>query len=145
MKKTIIISFLLISVFITSCQTRNHYQSGHSGGVKVEKLAQSTKSWDGSKLEKFASGQPEITILKIRIPPGVQLPLHKHPYINAGVLLSGQLTVVSESKKVLKLKAGDTIIELVNKWHYGKNEGKEDAVIIVFYAGIQGKAITIKK
>ena len=113
--------------------------------VKVEVLAKSSASWDGRTLPNYAQGKPEITILRIQIPPKVQLPLHEHPVINAGVLLKGELTVVTEDKEVLRLKAGDSIVEVVHKWHYGINEGNEPAEIIVFYAGVQGSPITIKK
>ena len=71
--------------------------------------------------------------------------LHQHPVINAGVLLQGQLTVVKKDEKILHLKAGDAIVEVVDTWHYGKNEGDEPAVIIVFYAGTVGSEITVKK
>jgi quercetin dioxygenase-like cupin family protein len=94
-------------------------------------------------LPDYATGKPEITILKIQIPPGSRLPLHKHGVINAGVLLRGELTVVTEDKKILYLKAGDPIIEVVNTWHYGKNEGETLAEIIVFYAGKVGAPITV--
>lgn len=113
--------------------------------IDVDVLTQSSKSWDGALLPNYANGQPEISILKIVIPPGSELPLHKHPVINAGVLLKGELTVVAEDKSTLHMKAGDTIIELVNKWHYGKNEGHEPAEIIVFYAGIEGQPLSIEK
>jgi len=73
------------------------------------------------------------------------LALHKHPVINAGVLLSGELTVVTEDNKTLYLKAGESIVEVVNKWHYGKNEGNKTAEILVFYAGVQDTPITIKQ
>jgi len=108
-------------------------------------LAKTSSSWDGRALPDYAKGIPEITILRITISPNVQLPLHKHPVINAGVLLKGELTVVTEDKKTLHLKAGDSMVEVVNKWHYGKNEGNEPAEIIVFYAGIRGTPITINK
>jgi len=113
--------------------------------VKVDVLAKTSSSWDGRALPDYAKGIPEITILRITISPNVQLPLHKHPVINAGVLLKGELTVVTEDKKTLHLKAGDSMVEVVNKWHYGKNEGNEPAEIIVFYAGIRGTPITINK
>ena len=71
--------------------------------------------------------------------------MHKHLVINAGVLLTGKLTVVAEDGHTLHLKAGDSIVELVNKWHYGRNEGDEPAEIIVFYAGTPGTPITVKK
>jgi len=112
--------------------------------VIVDVLAKATSSWNGETLPFYLTGQPEITILKISIPPHIQLPLHQHPVINAGVLLKGELTVLTKEGKTLHLKAGDPIVEVVNTWHYGINEGNEPAEIIVFYAGIQGKPITIK-
>lgn len=113
--------------------------------IKVDVLTETSSSWDGRVLPDYEKGKPEVTILRITIPPGVKLPLHKHSVINAGVLLKGELTVVTEDKETLYLKAGDSIVEVVDKWHYGKNDGKEPAEIIVFYAGIRGMPITIKK
>lgn len=111
----------------------------------VDVLAKTSVSWDGKDLPNYPKGKPEITILRIKIPPKVQLPLHIHPVINAGVLLKGELTVVTEDKETLHLRAGDSIVEVIDKWHYGKNEGNEPAEIIVFYAGVQDTPITIKK
>ena len=111
----------------------------------VEVLAKTSSSWDGEILPEYSEGASEVTILRITIPQGAELPIHKHPVINAGVLLAGELTVVTEKNETLHLKAGDSIVEVVNKWHYGKNEGNEPAEIIVFYAGIQDMPITIKQ
>ncbi len=113
--------------------------------VKVDVLAKTSSSWDGKNLPAYANGKPEITILRVTIPKGTQLPLHKHSVINAGVLVKGELTVVTQDNETLHLKAGDSIVEVVDKWHYGKNEGNQSAEIIVFYAGIQDTPITIKK
>ncbi len=123
----------------------SHVRAGDINAVQADILAKTSSSWDGGMLPEYAGGKPEITILKIIIPPKVQLPLHKHPVINAGVLLKGELTVVTEDKKTLHLKAGESIVEVVDKWHYGTNEGSEPAEIIVFYAGVLGKPITIKE
>lgn len=113
--------------------------------LSVDVLAKTTSSWNGGILPAYSKGQPEVTILRIIIPPKMQLPLHQHPVINAGVLLKGELTVVTKDNKTIQLKAGDPIVEVVNTWHYGKNEGNKPAEIIVFYAGIQNKPITIKE
>jgi len=113
--------------------------------VRVDVLSKSVLSWNGKTLPVYPEGKPEITILKITIPPGAFLPLHEHPVINAGVLLSGVLTVVTENGRTLHLKAGEAIVEVVDTWHYGRNEGNEPAEIIVFYAGITGRPITIIK
>jgi len=120
-------------------------QAADGAGIKSEVLARSGLSWNGDRLPEYPKGAPEITLLRIQIPPGAQLPLHTHPVINAGVLLNGELTVVTEDNKTLHLKAGDPIIEVVNTWHYGKNEGDKTAEILVFYAGTEGAPITVKK
>ena len=93
----------------------------------------------------YPQGQPEITILRITIPAGARLETHSHPVINAGVLMSGQLTVETTDGNVLHLKAGDPIIEVVNTLHYGINEGTVPAEIVVFYAGTVGQAVTVSK
>ena len=112
--------------------------------VVVEKLVQSTKSWNGNLMPKFPEGQPEVTILKITIQPGVKLPMHQHPVINAGVLLEGELTVVTKSGQKLEMKSGDPIIEVVDTWHYGFVSGEKPAVIFVVYVGKEGSQLTIK-
>jgi quercetin dioxygenase-like cupin family protein len=109
----------------------------------VKELVKNTKSWNGTFLPAYPQGQPEVTILRISIPAGTKLDIHTHPVINAGVLISGELTAVTTDGRTLDLKAGDPIIEVVNTLHYGINQGKVPAEIIVFYAGIIDTPITI--
>ncbi len=115
-----------------------------SPSVAVETLVRGSASWDGTPLPAYPAGKPQLTILRIQIPPGTTLPLHKHPVINAGVLTKGKLTVVTEKNETLHMQAGDPIIEVVDKWHYGKNEGTEPAEIIVFYVGTAELPLAIK-
>ncbi|WP_299496013.1 cupin domain-containing protein [uncultured Shewanella sp.] len=137
-------SLLLVFYFFFNSYAYAQSSEAKQQGIAVDVITQSDISWDGSPLPSYPTGQPEVTILKITIQPGVSLPIHEHPYINAGILTKGQLTVVREDNgKTLHLKAGDSITELVNIWHYGKNEGKTPAEIIVFYAGVKGKPVTI--
>ena len=119
--------------------------AGEFDNIKVDVLAKSSFSWDGSHLPSYSTGVPEITILRITIPPDTQLPLHKHSHINAGVLLKGKLTVTTENGYTFYLKSGDSIVETVNKWHYGKNENSEPAEMIVFYAGVKDGINSIVK
>ncbi len=109
----------------------------------VKELVKTTQSWNGNLLPPYPQGQPEITILRISIPAGAQIHTHSHPVINAGVLISGQLTVMTTDGKTLHLKAGDPIVEVVNTLHYGMNEGKIPAEIVVFYAGVIDTPITV--
>ena len=135
---------LLLALFLTSLLS-SAVHAGDATGVTTEVLAKTGISWDGSPLPAYPDKSPEITILRITVPVGISLQLHHHSVINAGLLLSGELTVITEDDKTLHLNAGDPIVEVVNKWHYGKNTGKVPAVILVFYAGVIDMPITIKK
>lgn len=140
MPKLFPFGFFLLTGFLltTSCT-----------GVKTTEvltLASTGASWNGSTLPAYPEGNPEVTVLKITIPPGIRLATHKHSVINAGVMLKGKLTVVSEAGDTLHLKAGDSIVELVNQWHYGENPSKtKDVELIVFYAGLEGQPFTLIK
>jgi quercetin dioxygenase-like cupin family protein len=108
-------------------------------------LSETTMSWNGSTLPSYPDGQPEITILKVTIPPKTELQWHKHPIINAGYIVSGKMKVETETNDVLYLNAGDTIVELIDTWHRGVNETRKPVELIVFYAGIVGTPLTILK
>ena len=115
------------------------------GGIKVTQIVKTTQEWDGSTLPPYPSKNPEITILSYEIAPGTRLPMHKHPVINAGVMLQGKLTVITKEGKQLVLNPGDSIVELVNKWHYGINQGSEPVKLIMFYVGEVGTPLVIKE
>ncbi|GAA3598810.1 cupin domain-containing protein [Flavivirga amylovorans] len=135
MKRVVVILSLVVA--LTSCKANKITK------IQVVKLAETTKSWNGDTLPNYPEGSPKITVLKITIPPKTRLHKHYHPVINSGILLKGELTVVDKGDKVLELKAGDVIVELVNKVHYGINKGNKPAEIIVFYAGTEDLPITV--
>lgn len=114
--------------------------------IKVEVLAKSENSWDGTSLPDFSKNPTEVTVLRITIAPRATLPMHKHPVINAGYMVEGELTVHTEKPgEILHLKKGDAIIELVNKWHYGVNLTEKPVVIVVTYFGTTGTPLTVKQ
>jgi quercetin dioxygenase-like cupin family protein len=139
MVKKLILTLALVLVLCSSAAALE------AADVSVDVLARTSSSWDGNPLPKYPAGDPEITILKIKIPAGIKLATHLHPVINAGVLTKGELTVVTRQGKTLHLEAGDAIVEVVNTWHYGRNDGDGPAEIIVFYAGVVDGAITVKE
>jgi quercetin dioxygenase-like cupin family protein len=139
----IIATLSVILLFQSGCTTLRTSQKTNETSPVAAKLVETTQSWDGNVLPAYLQGKPEITILRITIPAGARLETHHHPVINAGVLISGQLTVITTDGKTLYLKAGDPIVEVVNTAHYGINQGKVPAEIIVFYAGIVDSPITV--
>jgi len=110
---------------------------------QVELLAKGTASWDGTELPAYSNGKPEVTVIKVTIPPHGTIALNKHPVINAGYLLSGSLAVVTEEADTLRMNPGDALIEVVNEWHSGMNSGDVPAEILVFYAGTTEQPISV--
>ncbi len=137
MKKRVMLLLVMFALASPVC-------AEYSGEIQVETLARAEQSWDGQLLTAYPTTQPEITVLRIQVPPGSQLPRHKHPLINAGFLVSGELTVIKDTGEILHLKAGDAIIEVVDTWHYGKNEGTIPADIVVMYVGTPGAELSEK-
>ena len=139
----------LTIVFLLTIPLNNQISRAHDGhgaeqlGVKIEKLADSTRQWDGALLPNYPQGQPEIKILKIKIPAGVTLPWHYHPVINAAVILDGTLELYLQNGSKKRYESGDTLIEVVNTLHSGKAVGSKDVHLIVFYAGEKGQQTTI--
>jgi quercetin dioxygenase-like cupin family protein len=134
---------LFILLLQPGCAIVYDTPQAHDAPPVVEKLITTRHSWDGASLPAYPQGQPEVTLLRITIPAGTRLHTHSHPVINAGILLSGSLTVITTEGKTLHLKAGDPIVEVVNTLHYGINEGDVPAEIVVFYAGVADTPITV--
>jgi len=113
--------------------------------ITIEVLQKATTSWNGEALPSYKSGKPEISIVKISVAPHAKFPIHKHPMINAGVILSGELTVITDENQTKHFKAGDAVVEVVKRWHHGQNDGNVTTEIIVVYAGVEGEQLTIIK
>jgi len=110
--------------------------------VRMEYLLQSSKSWDGELYKPYPKGVPELSILKITIPPNTELPWHTHPMPNAGYVLSGELTVQKKETGEKKLlTTGQVLPEMVGNLHRGFT-GDSPVTLIVFYAGTKGMPLS---
>jgi len=116
--------------------------AAQESGIDMQVLLKSGQSWNGAALPAYPDGPPEITIARITIPPGTALPEHLHTVINGGVLLSGELTVRTEQGQEHHLVAGEPLLEVVNTWHAGRNDGTVPAEAVVFYVGTPGLPVT---
>ena len=123
---------------------KNHTQSDTHSAVS-ETLIQTDSHWNKQPIKPIHIEHPQVTILRITIPQGEKLSVHKHPVLNIGYLTKGELTVRSENNEVLVLKPGDPIVELVDIWHYGESTGTEDAEIVVTYVGNKTDSLSIAK
>ena len=110
----------------------------------VSQVLQTSRSWDGNKYSRYVTGQPQITILKIRIPPNTALAWHEHPMISAAYVASGQITLeIRGTRKRKTFFAGQALAESVATVHRGYTTS-QPVDLVVFYAGALGLPLSIK-
>ncbi|MFJ4141895.1 cupin domain-containing protein [Pseudomonas sp. NPDC089734] len=137
----------IISLLLATCLLSSHVAFADSpmenkGQPTSQILLQSTQSWDGTSYRAYPKGQPELSILKITIPANTTLKWHKHPIPNAAYVLSGELKVqAKKGGKSIRLKAGDTLAEMVDIIHRGAT-GDSPVELVVFYAGAVGTPLS---
>ena len=78
------------------------------------------------------------------IPAGSKLAVHKHPYQRYAYVLQGTLQVTDvQNGRSFEYKPGDFIIEMVDGWHYGANNGKVPVRLLVIDQVEPGQANSI--
>jgi quercetin dioxygenase-like cupin family protein len=113
--------------------------------IKVEQILQTSQSWDGQHYQSYPTGQPQLTVLRITIPPNTALHWHQHPVISVAYVLSGHLTLEKrDTGEHTIVHAGQTLAETVQTTHRGFTTD-ERVQLIVFYAGQVGLPITINE
>lgn len=110
----------------------------------VEELIRTCQSWDGAELPEYLHGRPEIVAKKYVFPSGERLALHHHPVINFGVLVEGELTIVSEDGREKVVHEGEVVVEMVNTVHHGENRGSKTAVLYMFYLSQEGLPLSVQ-
>lgn len=121
----------------------DEYHDKESSGVQIETLLKSSKQRNGKLLPKYPTSKPEITVLKITIPPNTVLPPHTHPVINSGVILEGILELTDKDGTKQIFKKDDAFNEVVNIIHTGKVIGESPVVVVVFYVGTKKLPLTV--
>ena len=103
-------------------------------GVQVQENLSTTQTWDGAPIQ-YPSGTAKVTGAIITLTPGAETGWHLHPIPCFALILEGDLVVELKDGRTKKLKAGDTLAEVIGTPHNGKNMGKVPLKIAVFYVG----------
>jgi len=113
-----------------------------ASGIQAETLLKADSSWDGVAYTAYPQGRPELTVVRLTIPPHTTLPWHTHPMPNAAYVVSGEIMVEKQADgKTRTLGAGQVLAEMVGTPHRGTT-GDEPAVLMVFYAGVSGMPLS---
>jgi len=121
-----IVLFLLTHTTALSSEFNDRIQS--------QQNLSTTKTWDGAPIH-YPSGTAKVTGAMHTIPPGVETGWHLHPVPCFALVLEGELVVELKDGRTKKLKAGDTLAEVIGTLHNGKNTGKVPLKIAIFYIG----------
>jgi quercetin dioxygenase-like cupin family protein len=113
--------------------------------IEVQQILQTTQSWDGNNYAAYPTGQPQLTVLRIKVPPNTALHWHHHPVISVGYVLSGELTLEKKATGERTIvHAGQALAETVQTTHRGFTTN-EPVELVVFYAGQIGVPITVNE
>lgn len=128
---------MTVSVSLVSCDKANAQEEDPDKVVATE-LIRTSKSWDGADLPNYPEGKPEIVAKKYVIPAGQKLGIHYHPVMNFGILVQGELTIISEEGKEYVVNEGEPVVEMVGTLHHGENRGTKTVVLYMFYLSYEG-------
>ena len=111
--------------------------------VQITELIRTNQSWDGVELPDYLQGRPEIVAVKYEIPAGQKLGWHHHPVMNFGILVQGELTIVSQDDKEKIVHEGEAVVEMVGTVHHGENRGTKPVLLYMFYLSQEGLPLSV--
>ncbi|MBO4752553.1 MAG: cupin domain-containing protein [Bacteroidales bacterium] len=112
--------------------------------LKTTELIRTDRSWDGVELPDYPQGRPDLVAIKYEIPAGQKLCWHHHPVMNCGILVQGELTIVSEDGTEKVLHEGEAVVEMVGTVHHGENRGTKAVVLYMFYLSQPGLPLSVQ-
>jgi len=118
---------------------------GYKPVIKVTPLLRQSTTAAGQPIVYPTTNNPEVTAVRVIIPPGAETGWHKHPFPCYGYILSGELTVEMEGREAEHLKGGQALVESVNVLHNGKNTGTEPVELVMFVTGEKNLPFTVKE
>jgi quercetin dioxygenase-like cupin family protein len=137
MKKT---SFLIV-VFFVFFSVGAQYKND----IVIEPVLKTDTTTIGQKIVYPQVQNAEVTMSRITIPVGKSTGWHKHDYPVFAYVLKGVLTVEIENNKSVQFGENSTISEVMNTFHNGINNGKEEVILIAIYLGEKAKSLSTRK
>ncbi len=112
--------------------------------IEVITIIQTSKGLSGKNFN-YQEGKPELRLLKVKIPAGIETPIHTHPAPMLIHVTRGRLKHV-RGKEINFFKAGDAFVESNNGGaHYVKNVGKKPAILHVGVVSVVEMPTAINK
>ena len=132
-----------VSVSLTSCEKANAQDDAPK--VVSAELLRTDKSWDGVELPDYLQGRPELVAVKYVFPAGQKLGWHYHPVMNFGILVQGDLTIISKDGLEKVVHEGEAVVEMVNTVHHGENRGTKPVILYMFYLSQKDLPLSVQQ
>lgn len=132
----------LCGVLFTMTACSNTLNDNTSLEVRSTEFIRTSQSWDGEDLPDYLVGRPEIVGVKYEIPAGQKLGWHDHPVMNFGILVQGELTIISEDGLEKVVHEGEAVVEMVGTIHHGENRGSKPVLLYMFYLSKDGMPLS---
>lgn len=117
---------------------------GYLTKIQATPILRASETVAGQPIRYPRVENPEVTVVRVTIPPGTETGWHRHPFPAYAYMLTGKLTLQMEGGRSRELKAGDALVESVNVWHNGVNAGPAPVEIIMFVTGAKGLPFTVR-
>lgn len=145
MAATLVCGLTAVCLFVNSCNDAKAKEADPAPQVQSTELIRTSQSWDGVELPDYLQGKPEIVGIKYEIPAGQKLGIHYHPVMNFGILVQGELTIISEEGLEKVVHEGEPVVEMVGTVHHGENRGDKDVILYMFYLSQNGMDLSVKQ
>ena len=129
---------------LSSCKKANANEDTPVQKVVSTELIRTSQSWDGVELPDYFQGRPELVAVKYVFPAGKKLGWHHHPVMNYGILVQGELTIVSIDGKEKVVHEGEVVVEMVDTIHHGENRGTKTVILYMFYLTQEGVPLSVQ-
>jgi len=124
-----------------------------SGAAFAEERAPAEVVTEIARATKTSAGQPivlpqgplEVVASIYSLAPGARLPEHKHPFQRYAYVLEGALRVQQADSSSRIYRAGEFIIESVDRWHFGATVGDAAVKLLVIDQLPAGAEATIER
>ena len=112
--------------------------------IEIIPVIQTSRGLSGKNFN-YLEGKPELRLLKVKIPAGLETPIHTHPSPMLIHVTRGRLKHV-RGKEINFFKAGDAFVES-NKGgaHYVKNIGKKPVILHIGVVSVVGMPTTVNE
>ena len=112
--------------------------------IEVVPLIQTSKGLSGESFN-YLKGEPELRLLRVKIPVGLKTPIHKHPSPMLIHVTRGKLKHV-RGRVINTFRAGDVFVESNHGGeHYVKSIGNKPAILHVGVISVEGLPNTINE